>query len=570
MNLVKLVLENYRGYANYTINFSPGLNIIAGRNGIGKTTIVEAIAFVIFGNKMTRGKANTWIKTGEKHGKAILYLDDFIITRGDNEQHVQDLDGKIKARLNTGVDEWIQKHFGLTAELFTTANYIAQKDIESFSSLQSAERIKRVEKLLRIDVLNKIKQKAKEDITEFKKEIKSFKEKLSGVEYDESLFLGYTHLLKETEQELKVARAEQRELLVESGKEESKARDWETKKNLKIKTKDIIYKDIPYSLIELLDFQKKLNENKETQTKFNELEDVSPLDVSVQLEQKVSLYQDKNSEFKVIKDVKEICPTCEQVIPDAWILVNKRNALEKEMEILLKEGKDLRRIQTKFELLKKIHIDIPLDLPTVEQMIIDLPKLKELAQYEKLKNIKEPVIIDTSSIDETIDHLSGSIEINKKDIQLQETNKKLTEEYAKPLKQKEKELKVLEKFVIFIDKYRKEFSQNVIPLIDKNAKTIFNHLTENKFNSFGIDKDYSIEGYDIYSGSEGDSANFALRMSIAQVSRIKGFDIIILDEVAASFDLEKEALLLEILNKSTQQLIYVSHNEGLAKDKINA
>ena len=65
----KIILENYRCYSKHTEDFQDGLNIIAGANGIGKTSIVEAIAYALFGNKMTRGKANDWIKTGKKHGK---------------------------------------------------------------------------------------------------------------------------------------------------------------------------------------------------------------------------------------------------------------------------------------------------------------------------------------------------------------------------------------------------------------------------------------------------------------------------------------------------------------------
>jgi DNA repair exonuclease SbcCD ATPase subunit len=86
-------------------------------------------------------------------------------------------------------------------------------------------------------------------------------------------------------------------------------------------------------------------------------------------------------------------------------------------------------------------------------------------------------------------------------------------------------------------------------------------LTEDKFNNFTINKDYSIENYDEFSGSEADSAALALRMAIAKVSRIGKFNSIILDEVAASFDTNKENLLLELLKTTTNQIIYISHGE---------
>ena len=39
--LVKsLKLNDYRNYANYTLELDPNLNIIVGKNGIGKTNIL--------------------------------------------------------------------------------------------------------------------------------------------------------------------------------------------------------------------------------------------------------------------------------------------------------------------------------------------------------------------------------------------------------------------------------------------------------------------------------------------------------------------------------------------------
>ena len=113
----------------------------------------------------------------------------------------------------------------------------------------------------------------------------------------------------------------------------------------------------------------------------------------------------------------------------------------------------------------------------------------------------------------------------------------------------------------FINQYRKEFSQNVIPLIESNASKVFSYLTNQKFSGMVINKDYSIQEYDNYSGSEADSASFALRISIANVSIIGSFNSIILDEVSASFDSEKEELLIQLLEETKHQLIYITHGD---------
>ena len=42
----KLILTNYRVYENTKFSFQKNINIIYGKNGIGKTNILEAISFL--------------------------------------------------------------------------------------------------------------------------------------------------------------------------------------------------------------------------------------------------------------------------------------------------------------------------------------------------------------------------------------------------------------------------------------------------------------------------------------------------------------------------------------------
>ena len=119
----------------------------------------------------------------------------------------------------------------------------------------------------------------------------------------------------------------------------------------------------------------------------------------------------------------------------------------------------------------------------------------------------------------------------------------------------------LEKLSKVTDGYRKEFTKNVVPLIHENAEKIFNYLTADKYSNFEINQDYSVNGYDVYSGSEADAASFAIRMAIAKTSRIKNFNSVILDEVSSSFDTQKEEVLIDLLRQSNNQIIYISHGD---------
>ena len=81
MIIKKVQLENYRSHSNTTIEFTKGINLILGKNGRGKTSILEAISTVMFNTKDRTGKetGKSYIKFGEKSSKVDI---DFIANDG--------------------------------------------------------------------------------------------------------------------------------------------------------------------------------------------------------------------------------------------------------------------------------------------------------------------------------------------------------------------------------------------------------------------------------------------------------------------------------------------------------
>jgi len=50
MPIEKIEMINFRNHKNMVVDFSPGINIIWGENGSGKTSILEAIHSLSFGS----------------------------------------------------------------------------------------------------------------------------------------------------------------------------------------------------------------------------------------------------------------------------------------------------------------------------------------------------------------------------------------------------------------------------------------------------------------------------------------------------------------------------------------
>lgn len=74
VRVMKLVLINFKGQKHLEVNFNPDVTYITGDNATGKTTIMDAFLWVLFG-KDSQNRADFNIKTLDAEGKAIHKLE---------------------------------------------------------------------------------------------------------------------------------------------------------------------------------------------------------------------------------------------------------------------------------------------------------------------------------------------------------------------------------------------------------------------------------------------------------------------------------------------------------------
>ena len=81
MNIKTLTLKNFRNYSSTTFEFKPGLNIITGNNGIGKTNIVEAIHYLSIARSFRTQEETDLIKQGKKNAEIFALIKEGDISR---------------------------------------------------------------------------------------------------------------------------------------------------------------------------------------------------------------------------------------------------------------------------------------------------------------------------------------------------------------------------------------------------------------------------------------------------------------------------------------------------------
>jgi len=145
----RLELKNFEGYKNAEINFAKGLNIITGRNSTGKTTLLEALLFALYGaapgaekrllvSKLQGAAGNMSVKLSAKiAGKNVEILrEGRLIGKGDeakkfrNERLSLKIDGKeVSIHNEEELNKKMIELLGMGVKMFTTLVYSRQGEL---------------------------------------------------------------------------------------------------------------------------------------------------------------------------------------------------------------------------------------------------------------------------------------------------------------------------------------------------------------------------------------------------------------------------------------------------------
>ncbi|GAB4167636.1 MAG: SMC family ATPase [Geothermobacteraceae bacterium] len=77
MQILSIQLKNIKSHRDLSLDFSPGINVLSGPNGIGKSTVFEAIGYALFGVDAQSfvGNVERFISIGSKRGEIAVVFE---------------------------------------------------------------------------------------------------------------------------------------------------------------------------------------------------------------------------------------------------------------------------------------------------------------------------------------------------------------------------------------------------------------------------------------------------------------------------------------------------------------
>lgn len=391
MKLKSLKLENFRQHEESFIEFSDGITIINGSNGAGKSTILEAITWAIYGTDAARGNKDS-IKFNKAKARAKVRVE--LAFALDNEifRIERFLD---KAELYLGengapivttqqeVTKYLTDKLGMTKDEFFNTYFTGQKELNFLGNQKPLERRKFISKVLNYEKIREIQEQIRTDKNSISNEIIGLKQGITDLDS-----------VKEEKKLAESELAEVKKLLESKQKEFNKCADeiskiepeWEKIKEIKVK------------------FDKNTQESSFLAEKIEFIAKniISLEEKSKNLEEKIKILADLNKFEAEYKETDLKIKECEKLQEKETLrqtFLAKIESLEKEMaekqlqqEEVVKSGKEKRLIVDKIpavkeelsELIKKIQgIEAQFASETKEKEVLISQKQKEIEKIQK-------------------------------------------------------------------------------------------------------------------------------------------------------------------------------------------
>lgn len=491
MIIKKVQLENYRSHSNTTVEFTKGVNLILGKNGRGKTSILEAISTVMFNTKDRSGKetGKSYIKFGEKSSKVDM---DFIANDGreynlkteffKTKPKKQTLKDMIGSEYDGDIQEKLEELCGIKKGFEETyENIVIAKQNEFINIFKDSgtTREKTFNKIFNTQIykemydsfLKEAVDKYKEKVKDLDKEITFLKENMEDKEQ-------ITNFLKEEE-------------IIKNTLNKDFSKTTETINKLSNEIKDYETTEI-----ELNNLVKNIKDEENKIKKYLNILKENIIEAKQAKKSKIIVKETEKSYLEYLnieKRLKDLRENLDNLLDEQKLNTQYQNNIEK-LELSNKNLKvDISNLEENISKNseKKENLESEISELKIKEENLDL-KLKKyinlLDKLEKLENFKDKKSEDKLKKMTEIDILKKEL-VSKNDlfkiINIEELGKKLSnfQELEKELKLLEEQKIIFETEIKTLKKSSKELSDKICPFLNEKCQNLEDKEAEDYFSS---------------------------------------------------------------------------------------
>ncbi len=625
MRLREVELQNIRSHVHTKVEFDEGITVFTGRTGAGKSTILMAIEYALFGSQSgISGKA--LLRRNAKLGKISLVFEEdgkeYKIVRAlrrvgdsvtfDSNESGFYCDGR-KITIMTRMQDLNAKVIDILGypknvnprELFEALSYAKQDEIRNLIEMKPEMRQQYIDRILQIDKYQTVYDGMRELLSYLRLKLDSLRERTKEIDKLEKELGELIILLEQTRKEKEETIEKLKELVNERKKIEKeyssiseklkeleeRKREYErnkTKLEMLKETIEKLKKEIESIKVERVEKPK----TEEIRLKLTETE--------AELRSSERKLNELRAELENIRSLSGICPKCKQRVDE----VHKDRLVRELMEeINSKEGKikalkdsvmklrnELRKEMEKEERYREYLLNVKRKdekenrLRELNQELMSI-KLVEVPEYEKVKEEFERISESRTKLLAEVSALNAKVsELGRKEEELTklvEEKKRIIEEARTAVREAEKVsnlLSLLQRLredirkirevvrLTFLEEFRQEFMRRFEEIRKYDEEYVVDIKENYEPVAYSGRQEVPISHL---SGGEKTSVALAYRLALAkiaaEISNVRQAEILILDEPTTGFDREDIKTLPEVLRnlKSIPQIIIVTHEELL-------
>lgn len=444
-----ITLNNWKTHKNTKLEFNKGTNLFIGQMGSGKSSIVDAICYALFGSfpslqarKLKLDEVIMFKPQKEKKAKVVLELtidqnnyriEREIISEKTNTAKLYKNDKLIFGPKQTDVNQAVSEILNIDYNLFVKIVYGEQNELDYFLKLAPTKRKEQFDDLFGISQLDLIKENAKKVLSDLEKKKESYsalKEQICSQikEYDiETInkeLEQYNLQSKNLTDQISTFNLKKESVLKEYEKANLEKKNYEQKLlNLKVTEKHI--EDTEKILA---DFKTKQNDlfnkpllflKEELSKQKQEFNEKQKLNLAIDskrkdLENKLTFY--KNQESKLLQEKKQLENKLQKLSKDKTQIDFEKKLMDTEYDSLhskkLEYLNQIKELNTAISELKKGFFNCPVcDSVLTEKQISE----KLISKTEDLKTTKE-------NLNKILEELENNSKIKK---QLKEEEEKI-------------------------------------------------------------------------------------------------------------------------------------------------